>query len=249
MKQLIKYFVGAVVIVSAVQSSAAVALTKSKQAPSFQDGVPSTLDPIKDTFGEEPVQLDISAIDAIFTKTEITFEISFFTPISPASAFADNSVVGIIDIDTDRDETTGVISAQSFFAPPPPSGLGVEFIIDLLSENRSPGFVDVVKPVGPNRGEVVGNVAIAFTANSLSVTVPLTFLGNDDGLVNYGTVIGTYVGPVIGTFVELTDEAPNNPVATSRSVPEPSLIAGLLILGVLGTRSLLKRQQRQQESL
>lgn len=186
-------------------------------------------DPIGDTFGNAPIQLDISAIDAIFTKTDITFEISFFTPISPASAFAPNSVSGFIDIDADRDENTGVESAQTVFGLPPSSGLGIEFLVNLVSERFSPGFVDIVKPFSPFPGEVVGSVPILFTSTSLSVTIPLELLDNDDGLVNYGTVVGT--------FSEATDEAPNAPVATSRSVPEPSTFMGLLGFGLLlGTR-------------
>jgi serralysin len=182
-------------------------------------------DPIGDTFGNEPIQLDISAIDAIFNQTNITFKISFARPIAPPSAFAPNSAVGYIDIDADRHENTGVVSAQTVFGLPPSSGLGMEFLVDIVSERSSPGFVDIVKPFSPFPGEVVGSAPILFTSTSLSVTIPLELLDNDDGLVNYGTVVGT--------FSEATDEAPNAPVATSRSVAEPSSIVSLLGFGLL----------------
>ncbi len=188
-----------------------------------------TVDAVGDTYGIGPVQLDISSIDAVFTATDIKFTIMFATPISAPSAFLLDSVVGYIDIDTDQDATTGVQSNQSINGLPPSSGLGLEYFIDLFSESFQPGFVDVVD----DNFNLVGVAPIVYSPMSLMTTVPLSLLGNDDGLVNYGVVVGP--------FDEPTDEAADSGVPAVSSpapgavIPEPLTAAlSLMGLGVLG---------------
>jgi hypothetical protein len=176
------------------------------------------VDPTSDTYGTESVQLDITSINATFSGSNITFFVSFAGGIAPPSALAPNSVVGFIDIDTDQNTATGDVPFINVFSPGPPIALGQDFFVDLGSEFLHPGSVDIFRTLPDT---VVGAAPIVFTSTSFSVTVPLALLGNDDGLLNYGAVIGT--------FLEPTDRAPNGTLpATSQPIPEP---ATLLLLG------------------
>src|SRR5262249_40517050 len=64
-------------------------------------------DPVGDTFGSGPVQLDITSIDAVGAAGTLTFTLTFANTISPASSAAANSIFGFIDIDVDRNPLTG----------------------------------------------------------------------------------------------------------------------------------------------
>lgn len=174
--------------------------------------------PQGDTFGRGPVQLDISSIDAQFNKTYLVFKTTFYTPIMPTHVNAPNSVGGYIDIDSDRNPTTGAMSFIDIFKPPsyPPSGLRDEHFISIFFETGSPGNVGVFNAV---TGSLEGIAPITFTPNSYTISVPLSLIGGN-GYVNYGTIIGT--------FLEPTDLAPKSCCATSElMVPPPKTILSI----------------------
>jgi hypothetical protein len=177
-----------------------------------------------DTFGVGPVQLDISSINAVFTASDIKFTVRLSTPVSAPSAGLANSVFAFIDIDTDQDPLTGLTSLQSLNSPSPSSGLGTEFFIVFGSELDNPGFVDVFDRL---TNTFVGAVPVVYGPMSFVTVVPLAMLGNDDGWVNYGTVIGTLSEP--------TDEASDSGIpAVSSPVPEPmAAVFGVMSLGAL----------------
>lgn len=178
------------------------------------------LDPLGDTFGTGAVQIDILSAEAVFDSTNLHLALLFADAISAPSLGADNSVIGFIDLDTDQDAATGVTSWQELFAPDPPSPLGDEFYVDIESESFHPGFVDVYDAP---ESMIAGTVPVNFASSSMSMTIPLALLGADDGLLNYGVVVGT--------FAEATDEFPNGTVpATSQPVPLP----GAVLLGAIG---------------
>lgn len=143
-------------------------------------------DPEGDTMGTGPVQLDISSIDAVFGSS-LTITAEFFTPIAPPWDAAANSVFGLISLDTDQDASTGF-----------------EFCV-ILDGSAAPGFVDVVDDCATS--SVIGSAPVAFTATSFATTIPLSLVA-DDGLLDYFVAAGT--------ADEVTDDAPNDALATSR---------------------------------
>jgi hypothetical protein len=185
---------------------------------------PLLSDPVNDTFGVGPVQLDLVSVFAGFTATDLSLVVTFTTNIVPPSLFAANSVNGIIDFDIDQNPATGTASHVAPFGPPPGPTLGVEFFVDLTSEAFHPGEVEVLSEIfGPTQ-----LVPISFGASNVSITIPLPLLG-DDGLLNYALVVGT--------FDEPTDKAPNGSgfgTSVPLQVPEPMslllLVAGLACL-------------------
>jgi hypothetical protein len=151
----------------------------------------------------------------------LTFSIGFHDDVSPPSAFAADSVVGYIDIDVDQNALTGAKSNRSRFRPAIDSGLAIEFYVDLFSERFSPGMAEVVDAATM---QVAGLASTRFAASGLEVEVPLTFIGND-GLVNYGIIVGD--------FLDMSDEVRNAGETVAYSVPEPGGPA-FVILALLG---------------
>lgn len=209
---------------------------------------PVLTDPTGDTFGVGAVQQDITTYSAVTNPSgpSTTFTVNFASPIAPPSASAPNSLVGYIDIDTDRNPATGGTGTFgsltggnnwiNFFIPPNPGSpsipppndtliaLGDEFFVDLFSEALNPGFVDIIDA---NTNTLFTTVSITFTAQGFSVTVPLAGTVPDFSL-NFGLLVGT--------FDELTDRAPNGESPAQSFVPEPAgfFLFGVCCFGVLG---------------
>jgi len=168
--------------------------------------------------------------------------VTFAGPIAPASAFAPNSLVGYIDLDTDANPATGGDSPWggpvpggnswiNFFVnqgtvPPPLIALGDELFVDLFSEALNPGFVDVRRT---SDSGLAGQVAIAYGANSFSFFLP-------DALLPPGSVANFNYGILVGTFAEATDRAPNGSVPAQVEVPEPATLTlcGIVSAGMIG---------------
>ena len=90
----------------------------------------------------------------------------------------------------------------------PTTGMGNEFYVDFFTYSADDGATDVVDD---STETVVGRAPVSFTANSMTVQIPLALLGGD-GLVNIATIVGTVDEP--------TDKAPNlGSVASGEETP------------------------------
>ena len=206
------------------------------------------IDPLGDTFGFGPVQLDIINVQGDYSAGTVTITVTYSGLIAPPSAGAPNSVIGFIDLDTDQNPATGgnlsfggpVPGGNSWInlflglVPPPTIALGDEFYVDLLTETLHAGFVDIIRTSDDANN---GTVPIVFAGASFSLSIPFAVLGGDDGIINYGVLTGT--------FAEPTDRAPNGdaPFTTTLStapVPEPASLAiwsvGLVAAGLARLR-------------
>jgi hypothetical protein len=199
-------------------------------------------DPIGDTFASNGALVihDITRIGAELLANEILFTTSFNGPIAaPSDIFSLNNVTGFIDIDIDQNQATGTISRQTTFSPNGVSGLGSEFYLDLFSEEFQPGLVDLVDT---STGFSVGQGSVSFGNDFFTIQVDLSLLGSDDGFVNYGVIVGDFIGA--------TDEAtnPGGPPATTgpvNPIPEPWSACVWMILVVLFADRRLSDRMKQ----
>ncbi len=190
-------------------------------------------DPIGDTFGHGPVQLDITSFCAQYTNTELVIKVQFNGSISPGDSGIHNAVVGYIDFDTDQNPSTGITSNVDGNSPYT-TGLGVDYFVELFDYNSSTRDT----PVEDASSNVVGRVPVIFTSRSFMVMIPLAMIGNN-GKVNTATVLGT--------VHEATDAAPNGGYLTSsQAAPVPTVTPlGLIALaGVLGLVAVVAIRKR-----
>lgn len=126
-----------------------------------------------------------------------------------------NVVTGYLDIDTDQNVATGIQPATDVFRPGAGStGMGSEFFVAMFG-----GPYDIVRT---SDGLTTGTIVPVFVGNRITLAIPLTLLGGDDGRINLAVVVGTDVEP--------TDIAPNDgnlrvapptPVAAAGTGPAP----------------------------
>ena len=188
----------------------------SRLVSTAADSNPVTPDPTGDVRDpSSPNQNDIVSSSATFDSRSLTFTVSFAEKIFPPSSGHNRRLTGLIEIDTDQNPRTGHSSIIHMAGQPnfsPYLALGFDYRVNLYSESRHPGFVEVDTDVSFDE-VVTGILPIVFTENSFTITVPLVSLGGDNGLVNYGIAVGA---GGIGT-----DRLPNGAEpAVSVAVPE-----------------------------
>ena len=189
---------------------------------------PVVLDPAGDALPASWLTADITALSSTFNSGSITFKVDFDGPVflPSASDSIHQGLFGYIELDTDQDPATGA-PAGAGFAFPPAVNMGVDYLIDIGSERMHAGSVDVVSRE-QSATSIVGQIPIVATEKSFSVTVPLTLLGADNGLVNYVANLG-----VLSSF---KDRAPNG-TEPATSVPSADMIAIDNCSGLSVTRS------------
>ncbi|GEM_PF-3235789 len=156
-------------------------------------------DAIADVFPGAPTPtLDISAISGFADPNNLYINVRFNTTppgttIEAPSASEPNSVFGFIDIDTDQDLITPSFLTNFDRTPAPISstpGVGIEFVVDIGSEARHPGSVDVLYT--DEKVPLAGNDDFD-SRDDLYIYRPLTgeFLIG----LNSGGQLGTVLGP------------------------------------------------------
>jgi hypothetical protein len=204
-------------------------------------------DPVGDTFGTGPVQIDLTGTEVAGGPVTTRITLTFASAVAAPSAFAPNSVVGFIDLDVPGQPKgtapwgmalTGGNNWINFFVPPNPGtpsipgptvNLNDSFFVDLGSESSHPGLVDVVRTTD---NSVVGVAPIIYAGTTVQIFMPSALIGTPPGL-NYGVLVGT--------FSEPTDRAPNGATGLA-ATPEPSTLA---LAGAAGLGALAFRLRRR----
>lgn len=167
-----------------ITTSATVTITKA-----------TLIDALGDTFG--PGTYDIKSLSTSRTSTSVIVTITFDPSTIPTIPTASSTVgpgdlAGFITFDTDENSGTGIVSANSLFCPSfPSSAIGVDYFVSLFLRNGA-GNYDIIETTGFTD---VGDATPSLNGNVLTLTMPLTALGGDDGITFVNSVEGDDVGP------------------------------------------------------
>ncbi|MGE0554816.1 MAG: hypothetical protein AB7R55_15410 [Gemmatimonadales bacterium] len=172
-------------------SSDLVAPGKEDKAPfdfAFTDPVADTLPPDASTPEGAGRGADLVGISGSVSADEVTLILTFNEAVAPWSEGAPNSLDGVIDLDVDENLTTGIGDAAT-------GGIGADYYLDL--RDASSGTVSLVDVL--ERSFVF--VPARFEGTTVTITVPRSRLGGDDGEFAMTALVGVRSRPV-------TDVAP-----------------------------------------
>lgn len=137
-------------------------------------------------------RVDVISIEAGTNGVDMSVRVNF------SSATIMSTVVGYVDLDTDQNKTTGVEASGNIFVPGTNQDLGVDYQLDFFMLPNT-GNVEVRNPI---TWDVLGTFPATVEGQSITVTIPLSVVGNDDGYI--------YVGAALGNIDMATDAAPND---------------------------------------
>ena len=141
---------------------------------------------------------DITGISTSRTSTTLTVTITFdptTPPTIPAlGVVGPGDLAGFVCFDTDEIVATGIPSANFYFCPCGPfaaQAIGSDYFVSLFFVNAA-GNYDIYKTPSFTH---VGDAAYTLAGTVLTLTIPLTYLGGDDGITDMNAVLGDGVGP------------------------------------------------------
>ncbi len=137
---------------------------------------------------------DVVAIRASADATNLAVQIEFQEEHVSDWTAETNSVTGFLDLDTDQDSQTGIASIVDDFGGS--TGMGVDFYVDIFALDAQDTF-----GIYDENFDQVGSLVPVFSGKTLTMVIPLSDIGGDDGTVSMATVVGT--------DPEATDIAPN----------------------------------------
>lgn len=167
-------------------------------------------EPVGDTLAEakagDPKGIDVVRIRGDFKRDTLLFTLTFAAPVVAGAANAPNSVTGLIDLDLDDNAATGPEPFSNEFGAK--GTIGVERVLFLGGPDPSSALI--------TDGTSQMRIATTYVGNSVTMRIPMSLLGNDDG--NF-----TFVG-VMGTIDRPTDVFPN---AGQIAVRRGTVVAGI----------------------
>lgn len=187
------------------------------------------IDPIGDTYGTG-MQFDISSVSAITNGTSTTFEIRFATPL-PADL--DQHLWGAIEIDVDRDPTTGKSSELDY--PNMNFKHGVDYVIAFFYDDEL-GTVSILDVTN----DKFFSIPAEYGANYFRITVPIAGT-NGDKRMHYAVGVGD--GQDLNSAY--SDIAGNGYELLTTETPEPGTWALCAIGLALLSRARSKRSSER----
>jgi hypothetical protein len=148
----------------------------------------------------------------------LQISVAFAGPIFAPSTFHLNSLGGFVLLDTDGNANLAAALATIAANNHPPAA-GIDFYLDLFSEEAYGGLADLL-------GAALNHVAavpIAFGGSSFTVDIPVALIGT--GNPDVGVIVGTFGNSASDVAALLSQP-------TAAPVPEPS--SGLLFFALAG---------------
>jgi len=174
-------------------------------------GVNPIADPVGDQVpGEGGVPPDLIAYQGFVIDGMVVFHMRFNQTANSSAVGGSNTVRGFIEIDIDQDPNTGNIPIIDVRPDGTTTGMGIEYRIIIQLQN---GRHQV--SVLPS-GSTVFRAAAAFSGRTITIRVPLSAFGGDDGNMNYGILVGTFKSGELSILGQTapTDWAPESGWAT-----------------------------------
>jgi len=153
---------------------------------------------------------DVTSLSAEFSGGVLSLELTFDGTVATPGSGSPNAIDVFIDIDADRNGSTGMPSWTDTLRgldPVDGTGLGIEYYVDFLKFEN-----DTVELYDDLAGEVLARIPAVFAGNMVTVQVPLALLGGNGDVHVAAVVYQTSLGNVF-------DAVPNQGFVQSSEGP------------------------------
>lgn len=148
-------------------------------------------DPTGDAFGSGAVRWDLTTMTVTRDTAGVTVVLEFSDDVISPTSGDTNAMIGFVDLDTDQDASTGIVSiVDEFRLDPDSTGLRADFRLALAGYE-----IDSSVPVSSAAGVETGRVKPVFGGRQVRVRLPKVLLGDDDGFLNAAAIVGTQARP------------------------------------------------------
>jgi len=156
-------------------------------------------DPTGDTFGTGGAQWDLTAMTVARDTGGVTVQLDFTTDVLSPTSGDTSAIIGYVEFDLDQNELSGGGSVVDEFRNNQGAAhLGVDATIDLTLYDPTDSSVAVYDTLV----HVVGRVKPVFEGHRITIRVPRSLIGDDDGSLSAAAIVGSTHRP--------TDFAPND---------------------------------------
>ena len=182
-------------------------------APATPDKA-ATADPLGDAVGTGWPRIDVTGFSAANDGAELVIELSFGGPIGAPDSGRADAVSGFVDLDVDRDPTTGGRPFADFVAGAD-TGMGTDLYVPLISYRSDDGRADLVDEAAGT----LGRIPVTFSPNAMAMRIPLALLGSGGAV---------HSAAVVGTLGEANDAVPDSGFVVSNGQPmgDPVMLDG-----------------------
>jgi hypothetical protein len=155
-------------------------------------------DALGDHFGTGQFLYDILSTDVYIgsNETYLIVHVTFNNSVhAPTGAMNMDELVGYLEIDADQDSLTGIVSIIDGYAPSqgePLSNLGVEYEIYFFEYDSMFHTLPIREA---STFTLTGYANVLYGGNTCTLQIPLGALGDDDGSIDFGFIIGTTFEP------------------------------------------------------
>src|SRR4051812_27920099 len=155
-------------------------------APSGILETATVTDPSGDTFGSPGTFWDFTSLTVSRDTTSIIVRLDFTNTAVSSQTNSIGGMIAYIDLDTDQNVETGSFPATDEFRPGSgTSVLGADYVVEMFRYGA-----DSTVAILDATGVTTGRIKPIFNGKSVTLHIPRTMIGNDDGFLNAAAIVG-----------------------------------------------------------
>ncbi len=140
-------------------------------------------DSANDTFGDNSVTVDLLSVETVMDAKYLYLSFGFVSPVLESDTGSTSDLCGYIDLDVDQDHSTGTEALCDSYGGS--TGMGMDYYIDFMP-NAAWGTV----ALRDCNARYVGEVTATFDGTTVTLTLPLSMIGDEEGNIDYAAVFG-----------------------------------------------------------
>jgi hypothetical protein len=148
-------------------------------------------DPVGDTFVSAGMRWDLVALTVVRDTGGITVLLDLTAKVRSPMSGSDSALIAFIDLDLDQNAATGFPPASDGYRQDGgTAGIGADARVN-ISVFGADSSVAVLNSVAG----VAGRVTPLFAGHRVTIRIPKSIIGNDDGFVNATALVGSSFAP------------------------------------------------------